>query len=216
MNITVKTCRPRSVAATAVGVVLACLAAPASAQEESVARARASVGDSALERWSLGLQVGPLDVPRGHLGIPSDGTMEGYHLAAGIVARWRWSEHMALNAGIGLPHSGLGATAWLGQELFARVAQDRRGIARLELYEDAGFSAGFAGPDYYARHEDVFVGYRYAVGGPLALGLRVPAGLRVSWLRGSFDTYLEPTLQLMLTPSVEPLFELAIGIRKRL
>jgi hypothetical protein len=199
-------------AASLVGILVGSVAASAGAQETIVAHGR----DSGLERWAIGLQVGPLDLPRGHLGIPFTPTMEGYHLAAGIVARWRWSDHMALNAGVGLPHSGLGASFWLGHELFTRVAQDRRGIATLEVYEDAGVSGGFAGPDYYARHEDVFVGYRYAAGGPLALGVRVPAGVRIEWLRGSFDTYIEPTLQLMMTPTVEPLFELAIGVRKRL
>jgi hypothetical protein len=79
-----------------------------------------------------------------------------------------------------------------------------------------GFSIGFAGPDYYARHEDVFVGYRYAVGGPLAVGVRLPLGVRVRWLRGAFDTYAESAPLVMLTPAVEALFELALGFRVRL
>jgi hypothetical protein len=126
------------------------------------------------------------------------------------------NERMALNAGLGLPQSGLGLSLWGGHELFARVAGDQRAVAALEIYEDAGFSLGFAGPDYYARHEDVFVGYRYAIGGPLAVGVRLPLGLRVRWLRGAFDTYAESAPLVMLTPAVEALFELALGFRVRL
>jgi len=200
-----------------VAAALATVPARAAVQADVRESAREQTpSESGLRRWSLGLQLGPLDLPRGHLGIPFDATMEGYHLAAGLVARWRWTEHMALNAGVGLPHSGVGSSVWFGHELWVLVAGDRGGTAALELYEDAGFSLGFAGPDYYARHDDVFVGYRYAIGGPLAFGIRVPVGVRVQWLRGSFDTYVEPTPTLMVTPSVEPLFELAIGIRKRL
>jgi hypothetical protein len=169
-----------------------------------------------VERWSIGLQAGPLDLPRGHLGVPFTRALEGYHLAMGIVGRWQMNERVALNAGVGLPQSGVGLSLWGGHELFARVARDDRAIAALEIYEDAGFALGFAGPDYYARHEDVFVGYRYAVGGPLAVGVRLALGLRVRWLQGAFDTYAESAPLVMLTPAVEALFELALGFRVRL
>lgn len=99
----------------------------------------------------------------------------------------------------------------------ARIATQHEDLPRaLEVYEDAGPTLGFVGPDYYARHEDVFVAYRYTVGGPLAFGLRFPVGLRVRWLRGAFDTYVEPAPLLLFTPSLETLFELAVGVRLRL
>lgn len=196
----------------AVAVALASLAVPARAQEV----VRVAQTESGIRRWAVGLQAGPLDLPRGHLGVPFGRALEAYHLAIGIVGRWQTTDRMAFNAGIGLPQSGLGLSVWAGHELFARLAADRRGIAAVEVYEDAGLSLGFAGPDYYARHEDVFVGYRYAIGGPLAFGVRLPLGLRVKWLRGAFDTYAEPATLLMLTPSVEALFELAVGFRVRL
>jgi hypothetical protein len=195
-----------------VALSLIALAAPARGQDV----ARVEQTEAGLRRWAVGLQAGPLDVPRGHLGVPFSRALEGYHLAIGFVGRWRVDDRMALNAGVGLPQSGVGLSVWVGHELFARLARDRRGIAALEVYEDAGVSLGFAGPDYYARHEDVFVGYGYAVGGPLAFGLRIPVGLRVTWMRGAFDTYAEPATLLMITPSVEALFELAVGFRVRL
>ena len=142
--------------------------------------------------------------------------MDGYHLAAGVITRWEWSERMAFTLGVGLPQSGMGASLWLGHELYTGLLRSGRGNIAIELYEDAGLTLGFAGPDYYARHDDVFVGYGYAFGGPLAFGLRLPVGVRVRWLRGLFDTFVEPAPLLVLTPSVESLFELAIGFRIRL
>jgi hypothetical protein len=196
----------------AAGVCLVALAARA--HGEDVARVEQS--EQGVRRAAIGLQAGPVDLPRGHLGVPFTRALEGYHLAVGIVGRWQLSGRMAVNAGLGLPQSGLGLSLWAGHEIFARLASDRRGIAALEVYEDAGFSLGFAGPDYYARHENVFVGYGYAVGGPLAFGVRLPLGVRVKWLRGAFDTYAEPSTLLMVAPEVETLFELAVGFRVRL
>jgi hypothetical protein len=143
-----------------------------------------------LRRWALGLQVGPFDAPQGHVGVPLGGTMEGYHLPAAVVVRVALDAHMALNAGFGLPQSRLGLGIWAGHELFMRVAQDSQAVVALELYEDAGLTLGFTGPDYYARREGVFVGYDYAIGGPLAFGLRLPVGARAVWLEGAIDTYV--------------------------
>jgi len=193
------------------------LALPRPAHAQDVVRQEVrQQPERGLQRWAIGLQAGPLDLPRGHLGVPFTRALEGYHLAMGLVGRWQTSERTALNAGVGLPQGGLGLSLWVGHELFARLARDQRAIAALEIYEDAGFSVGFAGPDYYARHEGVFVGYRYAVGGPLAFGVRLPLGVRVKWLRGAFDTYVESAPLVMLAPAVEPLFELALGFRVRL
>jgi hypothetical protein len=88
-----------------------------------------------------------------------------------------------------------------------------RGVFAFELYEDAGLQLSFAGPDYYARRDNDFVGYGYAYGGPLAFAVRLPVGVRFCWLRNRLDTFVEGVEMLALTPSVESLFELSVGIR---
>jgi hypothetical protein len=172
--------------------------------------------DWGIRRFSLGIQAGLLDVPRGHVGAPLQGDESGFHLPLALVARWWMTDRMALGAGVGIPQSGQGVSFWLSHELFARLVTSPRGIVGLDLFEDAGLQLGLAGPDYFARHENEFVGYGYVYSGPLAFGLRLPVGLRASWLGGAFDTYVESVPLWMLTPSVEALFDLAFGVRVRL
>jgi hypothetical protein len=172
--------------------------------------------DEEARRWTLGIQAGLLDVPRGHLGVPLQADESAVHLPLAIVVRRSSSAHMALDAGLGLATSGQGPSFWVAHELFARLATSPGGIAGLDLYEAAGLELGFAGPDYFARRENEFVGYGYAFSGPVAFGLRLPVGLRASWANGLFDTYVESVPMLMLAPSVEALFELTFGLRFRL
>jgi hypothetical protein len=178
--------------------------------------AHAQGADEGIRRWSLGIQAGLLDLPHGHVGAPLQRDMSGLHMPLALVARWRMNDRMAIGAGLGIPQSGQGVSFWLSHELFARLATSPRGIVGLDVFEDAGLQLGFAGPDYFARHEDEFVGYGYVYSGPLAFGLRLPVGLRAVWLDGAFDTYVESVPLWMLTTKVEALFDLAFGIRVRL
>jgi hypothetical protein len=189
-------------------VLAAILLAPRGAHAEGM--------DEGIRRLSLGIQLGLLDVPRGHIGIPLQGDMSAVHLPFALVARWRLNERMALGGGLGIPQSGQGLSFWLSHELFARLATSPKGIVGLDLFEDAGIQLGFAGPDWYARHEDEFVGYAYVYEGPLAFGFRLPVGLRATWLGGAFATYIESVPLWMLAPKVEALFDLALGVRVRL
>ena len=164
-------------------------------------------------RWSLGLQIGAYDLPSGHLGIPVAGTQDGLHLASAIVGRYQLSAFTAVDVGFGLPTSSMGPAFWAGFEPFARLWADSRRIFAVEAYLAPGLQLGFAGPDYYARHSNVFVGYDYAFGGPAAFALRLPIGVRFCWVQNRFDTYLEGNTLVVFTPSVESLFELSIGAR---
>ena len=49
--------------------------------------------------------------------------------------------------------------------------------------------------------------------GPVAFAVRLPIGLRLSWAHDRFDTFVEGADLVVLTPSVEDLFELAAGVR---
>jgi hypothetical protein len=106
-------------------------------------------------------------------------------------------------------------TVWGGGEfeLFGRLWADPKQVAAIELYGAPGLQLGFAGPDYYARRSDVWVGYGYAFGGSAAFVLRLPLGLRICWVQNLFDTFVQGTELLAFTPSVESLFELSIGVR---
>jgi hypothetical protein len=170
-------------------------------------------GDFDGRRWALGLQVGAYDSPSGHLGIPLAGTMDGAHLAAAIVGRYQFNRFIAVDLGFGLPTSSMGPALWAEFEPFVRLWADSRRIFALEVYLAPGLQLGFAGPDYYARRSNVFVGYDYAFGGSAAFALRLPVGVRFCWVQNLFDTYLEGNTLLAFTPSVESLFELSIGAR---
>jgi hypothetical protein len=164
-------------------------------------------------RWSLGLQLGAFDLPRGHLGVPIGGTEDSYHLSMAIVGRYQLGDFTAIDAGFGLPTSAMAPAIWGSFELFARLWADPRQVIAFELYGAPGLQLGFAGPDYYARHSNAWVGYGYAFGGPAAFALRLPVGARICWAQNLLDTFIEGAELLALTPSVEGLFELSIGAR---
>ena len=165
-----------------------------------------------LRRASIGLQFGVLDLPSGHLGIPVGGlTEDAAHLPVALVGRYEINRRFAANVGLGLPTGAMGLGGWIGFEFCVRLVADKHRWVALEVYEDSGLQLGFAGPDYYARHDHDFVGYDYAFAGPLAFALRLPAGVRASLWQNRTDVYVETVEVLALTPSVEALFELAIG-----
>jgi hypothetical protein len=167
-----------------------------------------------MRRWSIGLQVGVLDLPSGHLGIPIGGLSEdAAHMPFALVGRYEINDHFAANVGLGLPTGAMGFGAWVGFELYAPLARDQHRWVALDLYEDTGLQLGFAGPDYYARRDNDFVGYAYAFSGLLALAVRLPIGIRLSVWQNRMDIYTEAVEVLALTPSVESLFELDAGVR---
>jgi hypothetical protein len=158
---------------------------------------------------AVGIQLDPLSVPRGHVGLPLEAGIDGYHLAGALAVRYERSPGWAVNLGVGLPTTGMGLSAWLGHELYMPVASTS--WVTLALYEDAGLQLGYAGPDYYARHTDTFVGFGYMTAGPLAFAARLPVGIRADF--GRVDAYVEGTTILAFTPSVEPLFDVGVGFR---
>jgi hypothetical protein len=197
-------------------VVLAGAAEYARAADKPAAAEFPAAGEapeSVEHRVSVGLQVGVLDRPTGHLGIPFGGTKDGYHMPFGLVGSYQIDGRFAINAGAGTPTGAMGLGVWAGFEIFQRLIADRRRIVALEIYEDSGLVFGFAGPDYYARRDNDFVGDAYGYSGTLTFALRLPIGLRACWLRNRFDTYLEGAEILALAPSVESLFEAAAGAR---
>jgi hypothetical protein len=170
-------------------------------------------GSTVGRRWALGLQVGAYDLPSGHLGIPVAGTADGTHLATAIVGRYQLSHFTAIDVGMGLPTSASAPAFWGEFEIFGRLWADPRQVVAFELYGAPGLQLGFAGPDYYARRSNTWVGYDYAFGGAATFALRLPLGIRVCWAQNLFDTYLEAAEIVAFTPSVESLFELSVGAR---
>ncbi len=128
-----------------------------------------------------------------------------------LVGRYQLDERTALAAGLGLPSGAMGFAAWSGYEVSLRLAQHAPGNAAIEVYEASGLQFGFAGPDYFARNDNAYVGYGYGYNPPYAFAIRLPVGLRVRWFGDRFDTQLEGAGILALTPSVESNFELAAG-----
>lgn len=183
---------------------------PAAAQSTTVEQTASS---SAPERrWAFGMQIGALDRPAGHLGIPVDGDGKmGVHLPFAFVGRYQLDDRTALSAGLGTPSGAMGLAVWAGYDLAWPIADHLLGNARLEIYEASGLQIGFAGPDYFARHDNEYVGYGYGYNPPFAFAIRLPIGVRVRWLGNRFDTHLEGAESLALTPSVEANFELAAG-----
>jgi len=170
------------------------LALAACSLSATVARAR----ESDAKRWAVGMEAGWLAVPHGHL---------GYQLALGtsaisgqLVGRYRLSNLAALDAGFGLPHSAMGLSGWGAFELFASAWSNQRRTLALELYQQLGLQLGYAGPDYFARHDNEFVGYGYTTAGPMSFALRFPAGINLRWAAGYLDTYTQVVPIVALTP----------------
>jgi hypothetical protein len=188
-------------------LVVLCGSARAEPAEQTV--------DDEHRRWAVGAEVGVVDRPGGHLGVPLGGGEMGRHLPFALLAAYQTSPRTAVTIGFGLPTGAMGFAFWTGFDASLRLVADARRVFALALYENAGLQLGFAGPDYYARRENEFVGYGYAFSGPWAFGVRLPVGLRASWLYDRFDTFVEGVDVLALTPAFESLFELAAGARFR-
>jgi hypothetical protein len=174
--------------------------------------AHADAPPSKRRRWGVSLQLTPFSLPKGDAGIPIQGTAKE-HLAPSIGFRWELTPWAALNVGAGLPASSLGLSVWAGFESFLRLYAEKHGIVALDLYQVPGLQLGFAGPTYGSRHSDAFVGFEYIYQGPVAFALRLPAGVRLRWLEGRVDTYLEAVPILTFTPSVDLHFGLTVGVR---
>jgi hypothetical protein len=172
----------------------------------------AHAGEGGGPRFGLGIQLVPAGSPHGTVGIPIAGTTNE-HLPVGLTfrwVRWRWA---ALHAGIGIPVAPLGLALWAGFEPFWTVVRDSREIVALELYAAPALQLGFAGPDEGARRSDAFIGLAYIYQGPLAFALRTPVGVRLRWWHARFDTYAEALPVITFTPSVTPIFGVAVGAR---
>lgn len=172
----------------------------------------ASASDASDKRWGVGIEVTALSQPRGHLGL---GGNAGHALTPMLVARYRLSSVTALDAGFGLPHASMGAGGWLAGEVFAPIVSNTDNTLGLSLFQQTGLQLGYAGPDYYARHGNDFVGYQYAAAGPLAFALRLPAGICLRWAGGYLDSYVEGVPIIAFTPATEVLYDLSFGTRFR-
>ena len=158
------------------------------------------------------MELGFLGRPQGHLGIAAN---SGAALTPRLVARYQVLKFAAIDAGFGLPHASLGVGGWLSWEVFAPIAANEHGSLAVSLFEQTGMQLGYAGPDYYARHGNDFVGYQYAVAGPLAFAVRFPVGVNLRWAGGYLDSYVAAVPIVALTPSTEMFYELSIGTRVR-
>lgn len=152
--------------------------------------------------FALGLQVG---VPGQGSGLP----MGEAHLPGGLTGHytlspWRWVTP-ALGLGVGTPIAGVGASLWGGLELRRDIA------AQFAAYVAPGLRTGFAGPGYYARHSDVFVGYAYNYSGPWTVAPRLPLGLAASF--GRVETYVEVLIEIPMLPSPQVLVGGGFGVR---
>lgn len=161
--------------------------------------------------WGIGLMVSVLSHPGGHLGIPlPDGTALATTLYAHYQLRPRW----LVTAGLGTP-SGLGAAIWIGVEPTLRLWASDNKSTTLELYVNPAAQLGFAGPDYYANHDNEFVGYAYSYSGPLTVAVRLPIGVRLRWLHDRFETSVELLEMPCFTPTIENIVaaQLGAGVR---
>ena len=175
--------------------------------------AKARAQDQDAKRWAVGLEATWLGVPHGHLGyVPSIGTSA---ISGEVVARYRLLNALAIDAGFGLPHAAMGLSGWAAVEAFGTAAANPTRTLVLEVYQQAGLQLGYAGPDYFARKDDEFVGYGYTTAGPLSFAFRLPAGINLRWLRGAVDCYSEIVPIITLHPRREVLYTMATGIRWR-
>ena len=167
--------------------------------------------DERPHRWALGIELGAFELPHADAGIPIGSTG---HLPIALTLRWQINDYSAISGGLGIPLA-VGASIWVGYELFRTLARDRRKIVALDLYSTPGLQLGFAGPNEGARASNAFIGFEYIYQGPVAFAFRFPVGVRLRWMRDWFETYVEPSPALVVTPSVELLFGLVVGARVR-
>ena len=164
----------------------------------------------ASPRWAVGGEATSLGLPKGHIGLlPSNG---GFAITFALVGRYELSSRFAIDAGVGLPHAAMGAAGWATFEVHGIVLGHDGGI-QLRLFQEGGPQLGYAGADYFSRHYDSFVGYGYTGAGPLAFALRFPAGGCVTFAPVPIDTYVQIVPIFAFTPRVEPLYDVALGVR---
>lgn len=166
------------------------------------------------QRFGLGLSIAPIADPNLHLGIPEGPDAGDPHMPVTVIFQWRVNGFFALDASLGVP-AATGLAVTLGAEFYRSLFVDNGRVVSIEVYEAPGILFDFAGPDWYARNENAFVGYNYVTQGLLMLAFQFPAGLRLRWLRIPLDTYLEAQPSIAVSPSVEQLFAVAVGFRVR-
>lgn len=155
------------------------------------------------EPISIGAQLG---LPGHGSGVP---LMAGRDFAFGITGRLprspaTWADR-AIELAVGAPIAGVGLSVWGGLEL-------RRSLAPyLAVYTLAGARAGFAGPLYYARHSDVFAGFRYDYSGPLTIGPHLALGVATTF--GRVNAYVEVFAEAPLLPTPQLMLDGAAGVR---
>jgi hypothetical protein len=163
-------------------------------------------------RLGLGLAVG---TPGGGSGIPVElmGGPAGMHLGAALTGRYRLGPSLAIDAGLGTPVAGDGARIWGGVELAHTLVASAGGGVRWWIYAAPGAELGFVGPGYYARHEQVFVGWEYIYSGPLTAGLRLPVGTAVTLLHERMDVFGEALPVLGFWPGPDLVVAGQFGVR---
>lgn len=130
--------------------------------------------------WAVGVELGSFGAPAGHLGIP----LASEHVAPAVYARRALDDRFSLVGSFGLATAAGLQLALGGEYRYALTPY-------LDAFASLSLQGGFAGPDYYARRDNVFVGYAYAAEGTFALGLRATAGLRLHV--GRFELGLGPS-----------------------
>ncbi|MEI9939227.1 MAG: hypothetical protein WDO69_18560 [Pseudomonadota bacterium] len=173
--------------------------------------ARAAEPDE--RRWGVGIELTALSLPRGHLGSAPNATE--YAVTPMVVGRFQVLKAVAVAAGFGLPHPSMGLGGWVAGEINAPVLANAHKTLALSLFQQTGLQLGYAGPDYFARHGDDFVGYQYAVAGPLAFAFRLPTGVCLRWAGGYIDSYVQTVPIIALTPSSELFYDVSVGTRAR-
>jgi len=162
--------------------------------------------------FAVGAEATFLGLPRGHIGLlPSNG---GFALTGMLVGRYAFTDHFAIDAGLGLPHAALGFGGFATFEYYGRLMGNDRGFS-LALFQEVGLELGYAGADYFAREHGSFVGYGYTAAGPVAFALRFPAGVSLSLPGIPLDIYFKTVPILTFTPRVEPFYDLTLGVRVR-
>ena len=176
-----------------------------------VAALLSHTGSARADRtWAVGVTMTTLGSPQGHLGIP----LAGDHLAPSVYGQRELDDHFSLAADLGLP-TATGLALGLGGEYRYALT------GFIDAFCGVSLQGGFAGPDYYARRDNEFVGYTYAVKGTPMLGVRGAVGLRFHLLSdrfevglGAFDAIIRP-----ISPHGDATFdnllsaEVSVGVR---